>query len=328
MPARILNWGLMSTARINRELIPPLKASRRNRLLGVASRDEQRGLDYAKEWGIPRVYGSYEDMLADPEIDAVYIPLPNHLHAPWTIKAAQAGKHVLCEKPLALTAAEVDAIIAAARENHVIVSEAFMYQHHPSTVQVKELVDAGEIGRLLLLRGEFSFMLTRPDDIRWKPEMGGGSIWDVGCYPVSYSILLAGCAPVEVMGWQVLSPSGVDQIFAGQLRFENGLLAQFSSGFALPYSTFMEIRGSEGTIEVPSPFRVDEKAQVLVKKGEQVRKISFPRFMLYSGEVEQMYDAIVNGRPQRISLERSHIHIATLAALVESAQNGGKVVRV
>jgi predicted dehydrogenase len=274
------------------------------------------------------VYGSYEDMLADPQIDVVYIPLPNHLHAPWTVKAAQAGKHVLCEKPLALSVAEVDQITAATRENQVVVSEAFMYQHHPSTLKVKELVKAGEIGKLAFLRGEFSFMLTREDDIRWKPEMGGGSIWDVGCYPVSYSILLAGCAPVEVMGWQELSPSGVDRLFAGQLRFENGLLAQFSSSFALPYATFMEIRGTDGHIDVPSPFRVVEEARVTVTRGDQTRTIEFPRFMLYSGEVEQMYDAIVHGQPQRVTLEHSRIHIATLSALLESAQNGGKVVRL
>lgn len=328
MAARIINWGLLSTARINRELIPPLKSSKRNRLLGVASRDLARGQAYAREWGIPRAYGSYEEMLADPEIDAVYNPLPNHLHAEWTIKAARAGKHVLCEKPIALSTTEVDEIAAAARENKVIVAEAFMYRHHPANLRVKEMVDAGEIGRILLVRGEFSFLLTRPDDIRWKPEMGGGSIWDVGCYPVSYSIMLAGCAPVEVTAWQVLAPSGVDELFSGQMRFESGLLAQFNSAFALPYNTFMEIRGSEGRIDVPSPFRVEDRARLVVTRSGKTQTLRFPRFLLYSGEVEQMYDAIVEGKPQRVTLEQSRLHIATLSALLESARNGGKVVHL
>ena len=189
-------------------------------------RDQAKAEAYAHEIGVPRAYGSYEAMLADPDIDVVYNPLPNHLHAEWTIKCAEAGKHVLCEKPLALSVAEVDRVMAAAQANHVIVAEAFMYKHHPQTLKALELLAQKPIGDLIAIKGVFTFDLTpRSNDIRWVPEYGGGSIWDVGCYPISFTRLIAQAEPVEVFGWQTLSDSGVDQVFLGQMRFANGLLA-------------------------------------------------------------------------------------------------------
>ena len=203
-----LNWGLLSTARINRALIPPLNASKRARLLAVASRSQSSAEAYAREWKIPRALGSYEALLADPEIDVVYNPLPNNLHAEWTIKALRAGKHVLCEKPMTLTLAEMDEISAVSRETGKIVTEAFMYRHHPQTLKVKEIVENGTLGKLQLIRGAFTFTLTREGDYRSDPAMGGGSIWDVGCYPISYARTLVGAEPLEVFGWQVEGPSG------------------------------------------------------------------------------------------------------------------------
>src|SRR3990170_3418207 len=189
MTERVLRWGLLSTARINQALMAPLGSSTRNRLVAVASRIPERGEAYAREWNIPRAFASYEAMLADPDIDVIFNPLPNRLHAEWTIKAAQAGKHVLCEKPLAITVEEVDAIEAAARQAGVVVAEAFMYRHHPQTLKVRELVDGGAVGDLWLVRGSFTFDLTRESDPRLDPALGGGSIWDVGCYPISCSRL-------------------------------------------------------------------------------------------------------------------------------------------
>src|SRR5215208_6647003 len=183
---KILNWGLLSTARINNALIPPLKASKRNHLLAVASRSQGSADAYAKGKKISRAHGSYEAMLADPEIDVVYISLPNHLHAEWSIKAVAAGKHVLCEKPLALSPEEVEAIKEAARKHGRVVMEAFMYRHHPQTLKVQELVKEGSLGSLKLIRGSFSFLLAREEDVRLDPAMGGGSIWDLGCYPIGY----------------------------------------------------------------------------------------------------------------------------------------------
>src|SRR5512133_1849587 len=208
-----LNWGVLSTARINRALIKPLTASKRTRLLAVASRSLSSAESYAREWKIPRAHGSYEALLADPEIDVIYNSLPNHLHAEWTIKALHAGKHVLCEKPIALTLAEVDAMTQAAKETGKVLAEAFMYRHHPQTLKAKEIVDSGALGELQLIRGAFTFTLTREGDIRSKKETGGGSIWDIGCYPISYARMIVGAEPVEVFGWQVTSAGGVDDSF-------------------------------------------------------------------------------------------------------------------
>ena len=178
---KMLNWGLLSTARINRALIKPLNASKRTRLLAVASRSQSSAEAYAREWKIPRAHGSYEALLNDPEIDVIYNSLPNHLHTEWTIKALRAGKHVLCEKPIALTLAELDAMSQAAQETGKVLAEAFMYRHHAQTLKVKEIVDGGELGRIQLIKGAFTFTLTHEDDIRLNQETGGGSIWDVGC---------------------------------------------------------------------------------------------------------------------------------------------------
>lgn len=319
--ARVLNWGLLSTARINRSLIPPLRQSKRNRLAAVASRDLNRARAYASEWKIPKAYGSYDELLADPDIDVIYNPLPNDMHAEWSIKAANAGKSVLCEKPLALSLAEVDAMIDAALKNGVVISEAFMYRHHPQTKRVQEIVDSGQLGKVVLIKGSFSFDLDRPDDIRWNPAMGGGSLWDVGCYPVSYSLMIAGVAPTEVMGWQAPSESGVDLHFAGQLRFPEGIMAQFDSSFGLPFNTYMEIRGTEGSLFIPTPFKPERRSRMVLKDRDgKETKISVPGPHLYLGEVEDMASALLEGKTPLVSLEQSRLHIATLLALLESAK--------
>ena len=255
MAERILNWGLLSTANINRALITPLRASPRNRLTAVASRDLAHAQAYAAERDIPRAFGSYEAMLADPDIDVVYISLPNSLHAEWSIKAMQAGKHVLCEKPLAVTLAEVDAMTAAARSTGRVLAEAFMYRHHPQTLKVKELVESGAIGQLQVIRGGFTFPLSNPANVRLIPELGGGGIWDVGCYPISFTRTIAGAAPVEVFGWQVTGESGVDVVFTGQMRFPNGVVGQFDSGFRSPERMLMEFLGSEGALSLTNSFK-------------------------------------------------------------------------
>src|SRR6185436_3063178 len=248
-------------AHINRALITPLRASKRNHLLAVASRTQESADRYAREWKIPRAHGSYEALLADPEIDVIYNPLPNHLHAEWTIKSVEAGKHVLCEKPLALNEDEVDAIRAAARKHGRVVAEAFMYRHHPQTLKVQEMVKSGSLGTLKLIRGSFSYVLSGEGNVRLKPEWGGGSIWDVGCYPISYTRTVVGEAPLEVFGWQVTGQTGIDETFVGQMRFDKDVLAQFDSSFAIPFHVFLEIIGSEGTLNIPNPFKpgVDEK---------------------------------------------------------------------
>jgi len=218
MPDEPVCWGLLSTARINERIIPAIRAAQRSKLLAVASRggmEKARG--YASTWNIPRAYGSYQALLADREVDAVYISLPNALHRQWTIEAARAGKHVLCEKPLATSAAEVDEMVDAARRHGVLLQEAVMMRYHPQSRQLRELVAAGTIGEIRLMRGVFSFTLDRPGDIRFDPTIGGGSIWDLGSYPVSLMRAVMATEPIEVHGWQSAGDQGVDLSFAGHL---------------------------------------------------------------------------------------------------------------
>ncbi len=321
-----LNWALLSTARINGALMPPLKASARNTLFAVASRDQAKADAFAAENGIQKAHGSYEAMLADPEVHVVYVPLPNHLHAEWTIKALQAGKHVLCEKPLALSLGEVDAMTATAQSTGRVLMEAFMYRHHAQTLKVQELVATGAIGELRLIRGGFSFMLKSDVDVRLVRAYGGGSLWDVGCYPVSYSRTLAGAPVVEVFGQKVSGRDGVDEIFTGELRFANGVLAQFDCGFALPGRWFMEVVGSEGSLHIPEPYKPGTDNRVLLKRDGGIETLVVPGGELYAGEVENMADAILNGAPTRVTLADSRANVATLLALYRSADVGAPVV--
>lgn len=325
MKNQVLQWGLLSTARINRALIPPLRTSPRNQLLAVASRSQASADQYAGEWSIPRAFGSYEALLDDPDIDVIYNSLPNHLHIEWTIKALEAGKHVLCEKPLALSLAEVDTLTAACRRTGKVAAEAFMYRHHPQTWKIKEMIDSGALGTLQLIKGAFTFALTHVDDIRLRKEMGGGSIWDVGCYPISYARTLVGEEPVEVFGWQVMGSGGSDEGFVGQLRFPKDIHAQFDSGFRSPSRSYIEIIGSDACLEVPVPFHPGLDERIYLKHGDQTETIAIAGAELYSGEVEDMADAILLGRLPRISLPDSRGNTATILALLESAQSGRPV---
>jgi len=326
MTTKNLRWGLLSTARINRALIPPLQALKRNQLVAVASRSQVKAEAYARQWNIPRAYGGYEVLLADPDIDIIYNSLPNSLHAEWTIRAVEAGKHVLCEKPLAISTAEVDAVAAAAQAHGKIVAEAFMYRHHPQTLKTKELVDSGAIGELRLVRGAFTFNINQPGDVRLDPELGGGSIWDVGCYPLSYTRYVLGCEPEEVFGWQVTGSSGVDEVFTGQMRFPGGVLAQFDCGFRSDNRTQMEFTGSEGTITISSPFKPGAREKILLHRGEEEQSIVVRGpALLYSGEVEDMDDAVLLGKPQRISLADSRANVTAIVALLRSAKEGKPV---
>jgi xylose dehydrogenase (NAD/NADP) len=327
MATRILKWGILGTARINRALIPPLNISPRNTLLAVASRDLARAQAYAAEKGIERAHGSYEALIADTEIDVVYISLPNNLHVEWSIKAAAAGKHVLCEKPLALSVVDVDRVEEAARRYNVVIAEAFMYRHHPQTLKVVELINEGAIGRLQIVRGGFTFMIEGSENIRLKPELGGGSIWDVGCYPISYARTAAGgIAPEEVFGWQEIGPSGVDVAFFGQMRFPGGVIAQVDSGLNSAYRTRMEFIGDEGLITTTSSFKPDAEGRMYLRKGDgPAEQFHFPDQELYLGEVEDLYDAAVYGKPQRVPLSDTRQNIATIRALLASAEKGAPV---
>ena len=320
-----LNWGLLSTANINRALINPLTASKRTRLLAVASRSISTAEAYAREWKIPRAHGSYEALLADPEIDVIYNSLPNHLHAEWTIKALRAGKHVLCEKPLALTLAEVDAMTATSKETGKVLMEAFMYRHHPQTLKVKEIVESGKLGKLQFIRGSFTFTISREGDIRLKKETGGGSIWDVGCYPISYARMLVGAEPLEVFGWQVIGQGGSDESFIGQMRFPNDIHMQFDSGFKSPFRSHIEIVGTQGILNIPNPFKPNRNEKIELQLGDEIEVIKVKGEELYLGEVDNMCDAILSGKMPRVSLADSCANTSAILSLLESARLGKPV---
>jgi predicted dehydrogenase len=262
-------------------------------------------------------------MLADPEIDVVYISLPNSLHVEWTIKAVQAGKHVLCEKPLALSVEDVDSVQAAACQAGVVVAEAFMYRHHPQTLRVQELIAGGTIGQLRVIRGGFTFNIRQSGDIRLDPALGGGSIWDVGCYPISYTRAILGADPVQVFGWQVTGASGVDEVLVGQMLFANGVFAQFDCGFRAPERMLMEFVGSTGTIALTNPFKPQTNAQIELYHDEGTREtVVVPGQELYRGEVEDLADAVLLGKPPRVNLADSRGNVATIVALLRSAREG------
>jgi D-xylose 1-dehydrogenase (NADP+, D-xylono-1,5-lactone-forming) len=322
---RSLSWGILSTARIKRAVIPPIKASPRNVLGGIASRSIEKAKTEARAWGIPRYYGSYEELLADPEIDVIYNPLPNSMHAEWTIQACQAGKHVLCEKPLAVTLDEVKAIEEAANQAGVIVAEAFMYRHHMQTLRVKELVDGGSIGEPKLVRGAFSFTISNPADVRLSADLAGGSVWDIGCYPISYARAVLGREPSEVFGWQVTGEGGVDEYFSGQLRFPGEVVLQFDSSFRVPDRAFMEFVGTEGVLFISNPFKPRKRETLLLNRAGKVQKIPVKSPELYLGEIEDMADAILSGKQPRITLTDSYNNVAVIKALLTSAQQNQPV---
>ena len=325
MKSGILKWGLLSTAHINEAVIPVLRGSSRNQLEAVASRELVTAQRYAKEQEIPRAHGSYEALLEDPEIDVVYISLPNHLHAEWSIKALQSGKHVLCEKPLALTVSEVDAMSEAAAGAKKALAEAFMYRHHTQTLRVQELVKSGAVGNLQLVKGAFTFTIQRAVDIRLTRGTGGGSVWDVGCYPISYARMIAASEPTDAFGWQTLGQGGVDESFQGMLRFGSGVRAGFDCGFRSPGRSWMEIIGDEGVLTIPKAFKPGRNESVTLTKNETSQAIHIDGEELYQGEIEDMADAILEGKAPRVSLEDSRGNVETIVALLQSASQGKPV---
>jgi xylose dehydrogenase (NAD/NADP) len=325
MAASRLRWGLLSTAKINKALLGPLRTSKRNQVDAIASRFQDKANESARLNKIRRAYGSYSDLLVDPEIDVIYNSLPNNLHAEWTIKAVQAGKHVLCEKPLALTLSEVDAISAASKNYGKVVAEAFMYRSHPQTLKAREIVLNGKLGRVKMVRGSFTFMLTNPDDYRWKLEMGGGGLWDVGCYPLSYTRFVLGAEPLEVFGWQVTGTTGVDEGFTAQMRFPQDVFAQFDCSIKIPYHVYMEIVGDEATLIIPNPYNPGGKERLFLSTGGKVETITVNAAGSYLCEVEDMADAILLGKPPRVTLEDSRKNTAVILGLFESAKTGKPV---
>jgi xylose dehydrogenase (NAD/NADP) len=317
----MVRWGILSTAKINRRVIPAIRASTRCELVAVASRYKGKASSYAQQWEIPQAFSSYEALLESDLIDAVYISLPNHLHAGWTVKALQAGKHVLCEKPLALTVEEVDRMIAASEGLGFVLAEAFMYRHHPQTKILGEWIKSGRLGKVELVRGVFNFSIRDRNNIRLDPKMGGGSLWDVGVYPMSLAQYVMGGPPEWVVGDQCLGDTGVDETFAGQLHYSEGCIAQITSSLRSPFHTHVEIIGTEGIITLNRPFLGLEEGKLIFQPVEgEPETALIPDKDLYLGEIEDMNAAILDGMPTLLSLSESRDHIRTIVALYESAQ--------
>ena len=319
-----LALGLLSTANINRLIIAGARASAAVHVVAVASRDAGRAEAYAREHGIERAHRSYEALLADPDVEAVYVSLPNSLHVEWSLRALGAGKHVLCEKPFSRRPDDVVRAFGAAEAAGRVLAEAFMYRHHPQTAHVAELVREGAIGELRVIRAAFSFPLAKPDDVRMKPELGGGALMDVGCYCVSGARLLAG-EPERVWGEQLLAATGVDITFAGTLRFASGILASFHCSMELPARQELEVFGTEGSLLVEAPWRVDFGGDVLLRRRAGVERVDVPEADAYRLELEDFAAAVRGERKPRLGGDDALGQARALDALYRSAEEGAVV---
>jgi xylose dehydrogenase (NAD/NADP) len=318
-----VKWGFLSTANINDKLLPGAEASPDVDLVAVASRDAGRAEAYARERGIERSYRSYDELLAEPDVEAVYISLPNSMHVEWSIRALDAGKHVLCEKPLSRHPHDVERAFDAADRNGRILMEAFMYRHNPQTKRLVELVESGAIGRLRLVRAAFSFPLADATNVRLNAELEGGALMDVGCYCVSGSRLVAG-EPEVVYGQQVAASSGVDELFAGTLRFPGGVLAEIDCGLVLPERDELEAIGEDGSIFLDDPWH-SRSPVIELRRDEGTERIELEPEDSYRLQLENM-SAAVRGRARPLLSRADALGQArAIEALYRSADEGGPV---
>ena len=311
-----VRWGLLSTARINEAILEGARQSERTEVVAVASRDRARADAYAQERGLARAHGSYEALLEDDGIDVVYNSLPNSLHVEWSVRALEAGKHVLCEKPMDRRVEAVEHAFDTAERTGRLLMEAFMYRHHPQTLKAVELVQDGAIGELRQLRSRFSFTLEDETDVRLLPELDGGALMDLGCYCISMQRVLAG-EPELVFGRQRIGGRGVDVGFTGALQFAGDLFGEFHCGFDLPEGNGLEAVGSDGTLVVKDPVRCrDPHVEV---NGERIDVEDVDRYYL---QVEN-FSAAVRGQAQPLLGREDALGQArTIAALYRSAESG------
>jgi D-xylose 1-dehydrogenase (NADP+, D-xylono-1,5-lactone-forming) len=318
-----VRWGILSTAAVNRNVIPGAKASPRAELVAVASRDQARAAAHAREWEIEHAYGSYEALLDDSDVEAVYISLPNSLHCEWSIRALEAGKHVLCEKPLSRHPDDVAAAFDIAERASRYLSEAFMYRHNPQTTRLQQLVAAGAIGELRLIRAAFSFPLDDPDSIVLRPELEGGALMDVGCYCVSASRLLAG-EPETAHAEAWFGPGGVDSVTAGTLHFGGGVIGIFDCGTALAARDELEVIGSEGSLFVDDPWLCVTPGIELRRDG-RTEWVDVERVDSYRLELENLSAAIRDEADLLLGRDDAVGQARVLEALHRAATTGEAV---
>jgi predicted dehydrogenase len=323
-----LRWGILSTAGIAREkVIPGIQHADRCRVVAIASRDMARATEVARRAGIPTAHGSYEALLADPSVDAVYIPLPNHLHAEWTIAAARAGKHILCEKPLALTSADAERMIEVAEAEGVRLMEALMYRLHPSWIALRELVASGRIGRLIAVQSWFSYFNDDPANIRNIRAFGGGALYDIGCYSVNLSRMLFDDEPTRVEASILRDPaSGVDIVASGLLEFDGGGVATFTCSTRAEDDQRVHVYGTDGRISIGIPFNIppDRPTQIFLSHGGEppvnptTETITFETADPYSVEAGAFAAAILDGRPTPVPPQDAVANLRVIERLFRS----------
>lgn len=321
-----VRWGVISTANIGmKKVIPGMQRGQFCDIAAIASRDTDTARAAARELGIAKAYGSYEALLADPEIDAVYNPLPNHLHVPWSIKALEAGKHVLCEKPIALTTAEAETLMdASKRFPKLKVMEAFMYRHHPQWVKTKELVASGQIGELRTIHSFFSYFNVDPNNVRNMADIGGGGLMDIGCYNISLSRFIFGKEPMRLVGIVDYDPNfHTDRLASGMLDFGNGTATFTCSMQLVPYQR-VNIYGREGRVEIEIPFNAppDRPCRMWLQRGGTIEEIVFDICDQYTIQGDLFSQAILNNTPVPTPLEDAIANMRVLEAVVESGRRG------
>jgi predicted dehydrogenase len=325
MPDKV-RLGILSTAHIGSgRVIPALRHCRNLEVTAVASRSLERAQAFAKEMDIPKAYGSYDELLADPNVDAIYNPLPNSLHAEWSIKCAEAGKPCLCEKPLASDAAEAQTMVDAFAKRNLLFAEAFMYRFHPQTQQVKQMVETGVIGDLREMYAAFSFVIQSEDNIRLSKPLAGGSLMDVGCYCVNVMRLMTGVEPDDVKAIaRVGQQSGVDEALSGVLSFPSGALGHFDSSLRLQFTHTYELRGTKGRILVEQAFVVppDRDTVICCWRGSGYEEIRVPPANSYTLMGEDFADALLNSRPPKYLPQDAVRNMQALDRLYTSAGMG------
>ncbi len=322
---------MLGTANIAvKRIIPAIIAGRRGRVAALASRDAERAAQLAARFGIERSHGSYQALLDDPSIDAVYIPLPNHLHVEWTVKALEAGKHVLCEKPIALCAADAHAIVAARDRSGRRVVEAFMVRCHPQWHRVRTLVRSGRIGVLRAIQSAFVFSVLDPRNVRNQPDIGGGALYDVGCYPIVTARYLFGCEPQRAMALVERDPDmGIDRVTSGLLEFPGGGQLSFSASLQLAPYQRVTILGSEGRIEVGVPFTppAEHSCRIVIDTGKSLDGSSattetFAPIDQYAAQCDLAAEIFRNEATQEFPIEDAIANMRVIDALYRSAESG------
>ena len=325
-----VRWGVLGAARIAVvKVIPAMQKAEWSEVTAIASRDLRKAQDAARKLGIAKAYGSYEDLLADPEVEAIYNPLPNHLHVPWSIKAAEAGKHVLCEKPLSLTVAEVKNLLAVRNRTGVKIGEAFMVRTHPQWLRARELVRSGRIGPLRSILGFFSYFNQDRSNIRNVPEYGGGALMDIGCYPIFTSRFIFGEEPSRVLGLVENDPEmKVDRLTSAILEFPSGQSIFTCSTQLVPYQR-MQFFGTRGRIEIEIPFTApnDRPCRIFLDDGRDIfgggiTTETLPVCDQYTIQGDAFSRAIREGGEVPVPLEDSIRNMAVIEVLFRSAQSG------